>query len=205
LFQIGYQFKYLSSYAGNPRTDGSCWYTQNAADLGVSEAFQRKQKQCLSVLRSQLVKGSVETSANLVCHHPVISIGDLTSNLSFAADLDTLSSFGPSETIPDNIDCYAVQPGETVWFGRVVAGADRKRPNENLRSSVAGILDAYTPGNKPEYRRVMPDVDLTELFGVGQRRPNDLSISPGIRGHLVNKPPDATSAQSAWHCLVVRD
>jgi hypothetical protein len=23
---------------------------------------------------------------------------------------------------------------------------------------------------------VMPDVDLTELFGVGQRRPNDLSI-----------------------------
>jgi hypothetical protein len=43
---------------------------------------------------------------------------------------------------------------------------------------------------------VMPGVDFTKLFGVGQRRSNDLSISPLLRGHLFNKPPDAKSCQA---------
>lgn len=169
LFQIGYQFEYSTSRPRDPRTNRSWWYTQNPADLCIGETFQCEQEQCLPVFVRQFSKGGVEGACDLVGDKPVISIGNLVPNINVHdRHMYALPPSGSAETISDDVHCYAVEPGKTVWFGRVIPGPDRESSDKDICGDITRITDTDPTCDEPENRCVMPLIDLREFVRVGQ-------------------------------------
>lgn len=110
------------------------------------------------------------------CHIELVSILDTAGG----ASVGPVSAFEGPISIGDQIGRDSKQPRPGAPIGQVEPVSRPERLNERFRSDVLSLTDADRANGIAEYGPIMPIKQQTELFGLGERHPDDVGITRSI-------------------------